>query len=167
MKAGGIGVVRMAVPWSSVQEKRKAASTTGPGSTKASGSPPAAGLKVLPFLYGTPHWLAAKPTTLPVDTAKQARMEGVPERRGPTLRAGRGVLGRTRSRRRQRRRQPAPVRAGPPGVEPIRRPMPIRTWQIWNEANFFYFALPASPSRYAKLVKISSQAIKAIDPGRR
>ena len=43
--------------------------------------------------------------------------------------------------------------------------MPIRTWQIWNEANFFYFAYPVSPSRYAKLVKISSQAIKSADPG--
>ena len=43
--------------------------------------------------------------------------------------------------------------------------MPIRTWQVWNEANFFYFAYPASPQRYAKLLKISSPAIKRVDPG--
>ena len=60
--------------------------------------------------------------------------------------------------RRGQRRQ----RTSRPGS---RARLPIRTWQIWNEANFFYFALPASPSRYAKLVKISSQAIKAVDPG--
>ena len=28
------------------------------------------GLRVLPFLYGTPRWIARKPTTLPIDSAK-------------------------------------------------------------------------------------------------
>ena len=52
-----------------------------------------------------------------------------------------------------------------PNYEPaIRKPMPIRSWQIWNEANFFYFAYPVSPQRYAKLLTISSPAIKAVDP---
>ncbi len=41
----------------------------------------------------------------------------------------------------------------------------MRAWQIWNEANFFYFAYPVSPAKYAKLVTISSQAIKAVQPG--
>jgi hypothetical protein len=49
--------------------------------------------------------------------------------------------------------------------EPPLRPLPIRTWQIWNEANFFYFAIPASPSRYAQLLKISTPTIKTLDPG--
>jgi hypothetical protein len=56
-----------------------------------------------------------------------------------------------------------------PGVveyEPaIPRPLPIRTWQIWNEANFFYFDFPVSPQRYARLLTLSSQTIKASDPG--
>jgi len=43
--------------------------------------------------------------------------------------------------------------------------VPIKNWQIWNEANFFYFAFPVSASRYAKLVTISSQAIKSVRPG--
>ena len=43
--------------------------------------------------------------------------------------------------------------------------MPIKSWQIWNESNFFYFAFPVSASRYAKLVTISSQAIKSVRPG--
>ena len=42
---------------------------------------------------------------------------------------------------------PAPVVQYEPAVP---RPLPIRTWQIWNEANFFYFAYPASPQRYAR-----------------
>ena len=45
------------------------------------------------------------------------------------------------------------------------RPLPIRIWQVWNEANFFYFAFPVSPSRYAKLLKLTYPAIKAADPG--
>jgi hypothetical protein len=43
--------------------------------------------------------------------------------------------------------------------------VPIRNWQIWNEANFFYFAYPVSPQRYAQLLKLSSQTIKSVDPG--
>jgi hypothetical protein len=53
---------------------------------------------------------------------------------------------------------------GVPYETVISNPTPIRNWQIWNEANFFYFAYPVSPFRYAKLVEISSQAIKAADP---
>jgi hypothetical protein len=43
--------------------------------------------------------------------------------------------------------------------------VPVKTWQIWNEANFFYFAYPVSPSKYARLVTLSSQAIKQVQPG--
>jgi hypothetical protein len=35
--------------------------------------------------------------------------------------------------------------------------MPIRTWQIWNEANFFYFAFPVSVPRYAQALKLAHQ----------
>ena len=166
MRAGGIGVVRMAVPWSSVQERRKRGVYNWAGLDQGVEVAARNGLKVLPFLYGTPHWLAAKPTTLPVDTAQQQRewkafLTAAVERYGPegdfwaerAPGSGSGGVGPF-----------IPYEPVPPKLEPIRRPIPIRTWQIWNEANFFYFALPASPSRYAKLVKISSQAIKAVDP---
>ena len=43
--------------------------------------------------------------------------------------------------------------------------MPIKTWQVWNEANFFYFAYPVSPIDYAKLLKLSTPVIKAAEPG--
>ena len=38
-------------------------------------------------------------------------------------------------------------------VPAVPSPLPIRTWQVWNEANFFYFAYPVSPSSYARLLK--------------
>ncbi len=152
MKAGGIGVVRMAVPWSSVQEKKNG-DYNWAALDQSVGTAARAGLKALPFLYGTPHWLAAKPTTLPVDNGRQRTewkrfLTAAVERYGP-----RGEFWRVHSKT--------------INYEPPIPKLPIRTWQIWNEANFFYFALPASPSRYAKLVKLSGGAIKAADPGAR
>ncbi len=133
MKAGGIGVVRLAVPWSSVQSSRRGGYNWA-GLDEGVSIAARAGLKVLPFLYGTPHWLAAKPTTLPIDNGKQRTewkrfLAAAVERYGP-----RGDYWREH-------RRPGPARLEPPVPK-----LPIRTWQIWNEANFFYFAYPTSPS---------------------
>ena len=43
--------------------------------------------------------------------------------------------------------------------------MPVRTWQVWNEANFFYFTYPVVPADYVRLLKASHQVIKQEDPG--
>lgn len=151
MTAGGIESVRVPVSWGTVQPTRKGGYDWGsfdPYVEVAS----RAGLRVLPFLYGTPRWLAPKPTTLPVNSSAQrsawtAFLKAAVKRYGPggefwTQHATEGV-----------------------NYEPaITTPIPIRTWQIWNEANFFYFAYPVSPQRYAKLVTISSQALKSADP---
>src|SRR4029078_7058482 len=48
MKAVGIGIVRMAVPWSSVQEKRKAGVYNWAGLDEGVGIAARAGLRVLP-----------------------------------------------------------------------------------------------------------------------
>ena len=167
MKAGGIGIVRMAVPWSSVQERKKSGVYNWAGLDQGVAIAARAGLRVLPFLYGTPHWLAAKPTTLPVDNARQrtewkAFLTAAVERYGP-----RGEFWKKQPTTGGIPYEPGGVNYAP---APIRRQpripkLPIRTWQIWNEANFFYFATPASPSRYARLIAMSSQAIKAADPG--
>ena len=103
-----------------------------------------AGLRVLPFLYGTPRWLAAKPTTLPIDSAGRGRpgRPSSPPRSNATARGGEFWA------------EHAPGGVGVDYEPAIPRPLPIRTWQIWNEANFFYFACPASPSRYARLVTL-------------
>jgi hypothetical protein len=151
MKAGGIGTVRLAVSWSGVQP-------TADGGYNWTGVDAAvdvaaqAGLRVMPFLYGTPSWLAPKPTALPIDSAAErsawtAFLQAAVKRYGPggTFWAEHGP--------------------GIPYVTVFDNPLPIRTWQIWNEANFFYFAFPVSPGRYARLVKISAPAIKVVDPG--
>ena len=42
---------------------------------------------------------------------------------------------------------------------------PIRRWQIWNEPNFdVYWEPPHPASAYGRLVEISAQALRAVDP---
>ncbi|MFI5027842.1 MAG: hypothetical protein ACHQCF_02530 [Solirubrobacterales bacterium] len=152
MAAGGISTVRLPVPWSSIQASKRGGYNWN-GLDEGVEVAARAGLRVLPFLYGTPHWLTPKPTTLPIDNPRERTawtefLTAAVDRYGP---GGDFWV--------QQRKE-----AGVNYETPI-TPLPIRTWQIWNEANFFYFAFPASPTRYAKLLTISSQAIKAADPG--
>lgn len=153
MKAGGIGSVRWPVNWATVQPTKN-------GGYDWSGFDPAVaaaarhGLTVLPFLYGTPRWIAAKPTTLPVLNGRARRawkafVTAAVERYGPG-----GTFW----------NEHAPSQAGINYVPAVPRPQPIRLWQVWNEANFFYFAYPVSPSRYAQLLRLTHTAIKAADP---
>ena len=62
----------------------------------------------------------------------------------------------------------AVARYGPNGAfwseNPLVPAHPITNWQIWNEPNFKYFVAKPNPTEYGKLVKISSTAIKSVDP---
>lgn len=129
MKAARIGAVRWPVNWATVQP-------TARGGYDWSSVDPAVeaarrrGLQVLPFIYGTPSWIAAKQTTLPIDSARAKRAWLAFVRAAVQRYSARGV----------------------------------HTWQVWNEANFFYFAYPVSPSRYARLLKPTYAEIKKDDP---
>jgi hypothetical protein len=151
MRAARIGSVRWPVNWAMVQLTANGgydwSSFDEVMTAAANGN-----LRVLPFLYGTPRWLARKPTALPVSSGRARRawvafVQAAVKRYGP---GGEFWAERT------------------PGVvqyEPaIFNPTPIRTWQVWNEANFFYFAYPVSPSRYAQLLKLTHSAIVSVDP---
>jgi polysaccharide biosynthesis protein PslG len=153
MAAGGISTVRVFVSWATIKPSRRGGyNWTGLDDSVAIAA--RAGLRVLPFVWGTPHWVANRPTTMPVENARQRAawtefLSAAVERYGP-----RGEFW----------REHRTTGAGPDYEPPIPK-LPIRSWQIWNEANFYYFAKPVSPTRYAKLVTISSKAIKAVDPG--
>ena len=153
MKAGGIEVVRWPLSWGGVQPTHNAPYDWG-AMDQVVAVAARHGLRVLPFVYSSPRWIG-KETRLPVDSGRARRawaafLGAAVRRYGPG-----GEFWREYS----------------PGViqyEPaITRPLPIRKWQIWNEANFFYFAFPVSPTRYARLLKFSAPAIKAVDPGAR
>lgn len=153
MKAGGVGTVRWPIGWPSVQPTAKRQydwSSVDPAVEAAARH----GLTILPFLYGTPRWLAAKPTTLPIDSGK-ARSAWVAFVKAAVKRYGPGG---------EFWAEHAPAVAGVNYVPAVPRPLPIRTWQVWNEANFFYFAYPVSPGRYASLLKLTHGAIKSADP---
>jgi polysaccharide biosynthesis protein PslG len=153
MKAGGIGSVRWPVNWATVQPTAKGGydwSSVDPAVEAAARH----GLTVLPFLYGTPRWIAKKPTTLPIDSSRARKawlafVTAAVKRYGPE-----GEFW----------NEHASAAAGVNYVPAIPLPVPIRTWQVWNEANFFYFAYPVSPTRYARLLKPTYGAIKAADP---
>ncbi len=152
MAAGGIESIRWPLSWGGVQPTAKGGYVWG-GFDEVVATASRHGLRVLPFFFGTPRWIARKETTLPVSSARarnawSAFLRAAVERYGPG-----GDFWAERA--------PGAVQY----VPAVPRPLPIRNWQIWNEANFFYFAYPASPQRYAKLVRISAPAIKGVDPG--
>ena len=151
MKAGGVETIRLPVPWSAIQPTKRGGYQWS-GLDEAVALAARQGLRVLPDLYSTPRWLG-KPTALPTESAVAREawstfLSAAVERYGP-----RGAFWREHATE---------------GVDyepPIRPALPIRTWQLWNEANFFYFVFPVSPGRYARLVMNSSRAIKGVDPG--
>lgn len=151
MKAGGIETVRWPMLWSAIQPTPEGGydwSVFDPVVAVAASH----GLSVLPFVVDTPRWLARKGTTLPIGSGAQRLawkqfLEAAVKRYGPG-----GEFWTDHA--------PGTIQSEPV----IPKPLPIRTWQIWNEANFFYFAYPATPQRYARLLKISSPVIKRVDP---
>jgi hypothetical protein len=152
MKAGGIESLRWPLLWPQIQPTAKGGydwSSFDPLVSLAARH----GITVLPAVFGTPPWLAGKETTMPINSGRaraawKAFLRAAVERYEPG-----GTFWTENA--------PGVVQYDPP----IPRPMPIRTWQVWNEANFFYFAFPVSPQRYGRLLNISTPTIKATDPG--
>ncbi|MBS1843751.1 MAG: hypothetical protein JST53_04960 [Actinobacteria bacterium] len=98
------------------------------------------GIRVLPFVYGTPSWLGRQ---------EQAPLSG------DALARWKGFL------------RVLVARYGPKGSfwKGRRHREPIRRWQIWNEPNFrLYWAPKIEPTGYAKLLHASATAIRKADP---
>jgi len=154
MRAGGIEAIRVPIIWYLVQPTAEPEYDWS-GVDRVVEVAVRHDLSVLPFVYGTPSWLTSRPTRLPIDSARMRRawvafVKAVVGRYGP---GGQFWAERT------------PERAAIDYLPQIATPRPIRNWQIWNEANFFYFAYPVSPARYARLLKLTHGAIKSVDPG--
>lgn len=147
MRAGGIESVRYPVIWRTIQHAPRSA-FNWVGLDQEVTTTARAGLTLLPFLYGTPHWVAGKPTTLPVANAKQRRAWAAFLRAAVDRYGSRGTFWSEHA----------------PGSGDYVPRRPIHLWQIWNEENFFYFALPASPGQYGELLKVSHRAIASADP---
>lgn len=140
---GVVGTVRVAFDWSQIEPQPGHYDFAGPDGLV--GEATAHGVRVLPYVYGSPSWLSDDPARPPQRTA-------------------RGRAGWARFLRR------LVLRYGPRGSFWNGRGAraPIRRWQIWNEPNFLLFWHPRpSPRGYAKLLRVSARAIRGEDRGAR
>ncbi len=150
---GRVGTVRRMFYWPALQPRKggKPNWTTD----KVVGNLAARGVEVLPFVYGSPRYVAKHPNVPPVKTAKRRKlfrkfMVKLVKRYGKgggywTVAAGSTL---------------SPYHRDHPG-KPNR---PITAWQIWNEPNLKKFFAPhPSVGQYAKLVRTARGAIHGVD----
>jgi hypothetical protein len=102
------------------------------------------GMRVFPFVWGSPSWVAGQGLVEPV-------------RHAWTGRAWASFL------------RQAVRRYGPYGSFWRENPelpfLPIHAWEIWNEENIVTFSARPDPSRYARLLRLAGRAIHGADPG--
>jgi hypothetical protein len=143
MRNGGVETIRIPLSWAQLQPvPMLPINWTGFDQIVAVAA--RSNIDVLPVLGGVPRWLVRRPTRLPIDSANQREgwasfLRAAVERYAPG-----GQFWQEHW-------------AGSGDFVP---PHPITRWQVWNEPNFHFFTVPASPGRYARLLRISSQAIK-------
>ncbi|MEK6272393.1 MAG: glycosyl hydrolase [Actinomycetota bacterium] len=148
MAATGVGEDRIQLIWGSVQPNQVSFNWTR--TDQLIGALAAHGIRSVPFVWGSARWVTSPPAHPPLDTA-------------PDEKAWQDFL------------QAAVARYGPGGSfwDTIYRqrygadakPLPIQSWQIWNEPNLTkYFAPGPSVEQYARLLQISHDAIKERDP---
>lgn len=155
LKAGGVDSVRIPIGWTAVQPVEGGPPVWSSVDPMVAGAA-AAGIDVLPFVYGAPTW-AVPEAGVPGSGGKTVAPKTLPVKTAAQRVAWSGFL------------QLVVSRYGPNGSfwaeNPALLQRPIRTWQIWNEQNFKYFVVRPNPAEYGKLVKLSYTAIKGIDPG--
>lgn len=150
---GGVDSVRLPLGWADLQPQEG-----GPidwaGVDVIVERAASAGIDVLPTITGAPTW------AVPIAAVPGGHGAKAPARlpvSGAAAGAWKSLLAQ------------AVERYGPEGrfwgLHPLLPVRPIRIWQIWNEPNFKYFVAHPDPTEYGKLVKISSVALKAVDPG--
>jgi hypothetical protein len=137
---GVVGTLRIPVYWPGVEPRAGELDFTALDATVSAAA--ASGVRVLPFVYGTPAWLDSNPAHPPLGARARSAWAGF--LRALVNRYGsKGELWRD---------------SGP-------RRVPIRQWQIWNEPNFLLFWRPRpSPNGYASLLRTSARAVRAADP---
>jgi len=101
-------------------------------------------IRIMPFLWGSPEWVAPSSVDLPINTAWQRW-------------GWRTFL------------RDAVNRYGPYGTfwfEHSDLPyLPIRKWEIWNEQNIVTFSSSTRPEDYAALLRESGKVLHEMDPG--
>jgi hypothetical protein len=150
---GGVESIRIGISWGDIQPTEDGAidwSGVDANVERAA----LAGIDVLPTVSGAPTWA--------VSTASVPGVQGAKAPAHLPASGGSGVAW-------KKLLTQAVERYGPNGTfwssHPSLPVHPIQTWQIWNEPNFKFFVAHPNPAEYGQLVKISSAALRAADPG--
>lgn len=145
MREAAVASVRLPLYWTVVQPQAPALSEADwSGFDREVELAAEAGIRVMPFVWGSPEWVADQVVDLPVRTAWQR-------------------WGWTKMLREAVRRY------GPGGSfweeHTQLEYLPIERWEIWNEQNIVTFADPVDPKAFATLIRISGRVLHRIDPG--
>jgi hypothetical protein len=137
---GSVETLRFPIYWSKCEPHPGEFDFSGPDAEIAAAAEH--GIRVMPFVYGTPAWLSGKEARPPLSARALAAWKQFLHR--------------------------LVLRYGPKGSlwTGAAQREPIRRWQIWNEPNFRLFWAPrVSPPDYAQLLAASAKAIRKADPG--
>lgn len=145
MAEAGIDSVRLPMFWSGIQGRSPSEGKPDWSGFDAEVELAAeAGIRVMPFVWSSPSWVASENIQMPVRTARQRR-------------AWRSFV------------IAAERRYGPLGTfwsQHTKLPfLPIRTWEIWNEENLVTFAHDPSPREFATLIRIAGRNLHRLDAG--
>jgi polysaccharide biosynthesis protein PslG len=148
LSQSGAKTLRWMFVWRRIQPKPGPPGNGWAAPDKLVGDLAAKGIRVIPVLWGSPNWVANSAVTAPIGTpaarnAWRQFLTMLVNRYGPNGSYWAG-----------------PYKASHPGKPPL----PIGTWQIWNEPNLQSAMNPPSPSNYAKLLELSASAIRTADP---
>ncbi len=144
MEEARVQSVRLPLYWSQVQSKPPTvAEPDWDGFDREVKLAAESGIRIMPFVWGSPEWAAAQPIDLPVRSSWQR-------------------WGWTKLLRE------AAERYGPEGSfweehEDLEF-LPIRRWEIWNEENIVTFADDPDPAAFATLIRISGRVLHRVDP---
>jgi hypothetical protein len=146
---GRVGTVRRLLYWPGVEPRP--GQFNWAGMDKRVGDLASHGIALLPFIWGSPRYIARHPNIPPVGSARKQRLW----RNFLAALANRyGTNGTYWTSPNLYRRQ-----------HPGKPPLPIRAWQIWNEPNLKKFFAPGpSVDRYAHLVRSAHTGVHSADP---
>lgn len=154
LQRGGVDSVRIPIAWGGV-EPVKGGPLDWVHVDALVGGAATAGIDVLPFITGAPSWTVPS-IAVPGSGGSIKAPKTLPVRTGAQRAAWSAFL------------VQAVAHYGPNGTfwaeNPAVPKRPIRTWQIWNEANFKYFVVRPNPAEFGQLVKISYAALRSADP---
>jgi hypothetical protein len=148
-----VGTIRIPIFWSNVDPVAPAGGYDFSGTDPVVGDAARNGIEVLPFLYGTPAWVAND-----LNGSNCGNDCGtIAPTKPAAIDAWAGFV------------RAAVDRYGSNGTYWAENPtipkQPIRAWQMWNEMNSkSFFAPKAKPKLYAKMLAPAAAAVRAGDP---